>query len=415
MTNEARKSWKKTELLPRTRAQIEKLPPAPKGKRVRYRDGDNPLWLEVTASGAKSWITTYRNKHTGQTRKVTHGSFADLKREDARAMAYDIKSRVAKGEDPAEKTSGSVVTLQSALDSYLAESTKLQDRTVENYRYQIETYLKGWLKRPMASIAPAECREKHLALTKKHGPATADGTMRVMRLLYNRETKTHRGMPSNPVGGVEFHEAVRRKTKIKDYAAWRKSIDGINPTRRALYIFTLLTGMRKEAACSVRIEHVDLDKALLFVPKPKGGENRAFWLPLSSHLVELIRNQIKFVRYINEEEEWLFPAGSKSGHVTEIKVNKSAPIRFCANDLRRGFMTAGLNDGVPLALIKLLMNHSLPKSGDVTLGYYVPPESEDDEKNLAPLRAAQEKISAYLMAEMQGDGDDNVVSMRAAR
>ena len=42
-------------------------------------------------------------------------------------------------------------------------------------------------------------------------------------------------------------------------------------------------------AVTARFEDLDKERGLLFVPDPKGGEERAFLLPLSNYLVDLLR------------------------------------------------------------------------------------------------------------------------------
>ncbi len=67
-----------------------------------------------------------------------------------------------------------------------------------------------------------------------------------------------------------------------------------------MHIFLLLTGMRRRAATGARWEHVDWENGRLFVPKPKGGEDRAFFLPLSGYLLDLLQQR-------RDENEVLFP------------------------------------------------------------------------------------------------------------
>jgi hypothetical protein len=55
----------------------------------------------------------------------------------------------------------------------------------------------------------------------------------------------------------------------------------------------LLTGMRRTASVEARIEHLDVERGCLRVPNPKGGESRAFDLPLSGTLIDLVRRRIE--------------------------------------------------------------------------------------------------------------------------
>src|SRR5690606_13038361 len=88
------------------------------------------------------------------------------------------------------------------------------------------------------------------------------------------------------------------------------------------------TGMRSEAARSVRWEHVNLtSKAMrigdtdvppsaLYVAKPKGGEARAFVLPLPATVVDMLRVRAKGNRDIfrpyGGDHGYVFPSLSRS-------------------------------------------------------------------------------------------------------
>jgi hypothetical protein len=85
-------------------------------------------------------------------------------------------------------------------------------------------------------------------------------------------------------------------------------------------------------------------------------------------------------------------------------------VKFCANDLRRTFATAGRDAGVPMLHVKLLMNHSVPDS-DVTAGYM----GEVLDTSMDTLRASQERVTAHLLQRMAPSGPENVVPLRAAQ
>src|SRR5262249_14344052 len=65
-------------------------------------------------------------------------------------------------------------------------------------------------------------------------------------------------------------------------------------------------------------------------------------------------------------QKWLLPADSKSSHIAEPKLCAGDP--FSSYDLRRIYSTDATEIGVNPYHLKLLLNHSLPKS-DVTAGY----------------------------------------------
>jgi hypothetical protein len=86
----------------------------------------------------------------------------------------------------------------------------------------------------------------------------------------------------------------------------------------------------------VRIDHIDLRKRQLFIPTPKGGEEKAFCILLSRQMIRCICRARKFGRMMHPEQatEWLFPAESGPGHVHEHKEDRSV-LTHWGNDLRR--------------------------------------------------------------------------------
>src|ERR1700730_681208 len=76
-----------------------KRPEAGRKERVIRDDVVRGLGVRITASGAKSFIFEARIK--GRPRRLTLGGWPDLTVILARQKALDIRSRIARGEDPA--------------------------------------------------------------------------------------------------------------------------------------------------------------------------------------------------------------------------------------------------------------------------------------------------------------------------
>jgi integrase len=103
---------------------------------------------------------------------------------------------------------------------------------------------------------------------------------------------------------------------------------GGSPARRDLHLFMLLTGMRRTATCQALAAHVDLQAAALHVPRPKGGEDRAFDVPLSTPLVDLLRHRLAENEAIDRGTPWLFPSiTGKGGHMMETGEGARRPTR----------------------------------------------------------------------------------------
>ena len=156
---------------------------------------------------------------------------------------------------------------------------------------------------------------------------------------------------------------------------------------RDLQLFMLLTGMRRTASVEARIEDFDGERGCLRVPSPKGGESRAFDLPLSGALFDLIHRRIEENRIIDADLPWLFPSNSASGHVAEVRVDTLGSL--VGHALRHLYATLALEAGVPIAELKFLLNHAV-SSGGVTMGYLHP--------SLDHLRGWQERATTRILS-----------------
>ena len=102
--------------------------------------------------------------------------------------------------------------------------------------------------------------------------------MRTFRAIYSHAHKACPSLPpENPVFAIDWNPEKRRDSGMgpDDLPQWfmqARAID--NPLRRELHLLILLSGSRPDPIKRVRIEHIDLRKRQLFIPNPKGGEDK---------------------------------------------------------------------------------------------------------------------------------------------
>jgi integrase len=179
---------------------------------------------------------------------------------------------------------------------------------------------------------------------------------------------------------------------LKDLALWfgqAKVLD--HPLRREFHLLLLLSGSRPDALKRARPEHIDFRHRTLHIPKPKGGENRAFDIPLSRAMCRCLIRALRIGRmlYPEQAENWVFPSDSKSGHLVEHKENRKTLAKW-GNDLRQTYRTVGQIAGIADLDMHLLMNHSVP---GVNAGYITRSKLMSDH-----LRGQQEKLSQLILS-----------------
>lgn len=338
------------------------------------------------------------------TRRVRLGDAKEfLSIEAVRTKAQDVITQLRAGVDPnkpeVKPEPKKEFTFSQALDSYIdrCERKARRPTTIDGYRNLFERYLKDWTDRPLREIGDDTLGvdERHRHITKKNGPVAANQTMRLVRAVYRHARRKMRDLPPPPTDAVDFNDEKRRSVIVTDWPAFWATVQELrNPVTRDWYLFLAFTGMRRGAASEARIEHLNLEKGFLHVPNPKGGPKRAFDLPLSGFLVDMLRQRVKENGEVfGEEYPWIFPSHfSASGYITQSQVRNKGLVNPHA--LRHSFATAATAAGLDPFAIKLLLNHQLP---GVTGGYI------HGSALGATLRDAQERVTAYLLGEIHGN------------
>ena len=278
-------------------------------------------------------------------------------------------------------------------------------RSLETLQEETARHLGDWLERPLATLRRHEVATRHEALTDERGPYVANRVMQQLRAVYNTAARRFEDLPAtNPVLAVTFNRVRRRREPIpwSELPAWGQRVAALrNPVRRDLQLFLLFTGLRSLDARTVRWEHVDLAAGTLHRPRPKGGEDRAFTVPVSAPVRELFaRRHAENAELSFGDAGWVFPARDRAGRVTHVIEPKEQRLEAgrkrrhlpSPHRLRDTFASAAHEARVHPLDLKVLMNHALPAADDVTEGYIRP--------SVDHLRGAVEAIAAFLLERM---------------
>lgn len=347
----------------------------------------------------------------GKTRRVTIGRWPTWRVEEARKRARELAVAMDQGIDPNEEKrerAARGVTLDEAIGYHQAamRAKRCAGRSIATIREESERHLADWLDRPLASISRNECAQRHERITEKAGPYAANRALQHFRAVYNSAARRFEELPDRPpTVGVTFNKVRRRREPISwsDLPDWRERVEAVdNPIRRDLQLFILFTGLRATDAKTVRWEEVNFEEGTIFRPKPKGGEDRAFTVPVSKTVLEILRRRRDENHLLyHDDGGWVFPSRNIKGRVTHVAQVKEQ--RYDAmgkkvghlpspHRLRDTFATAGHEARLHPLDLKVLMNHSLP-AGDVTEGYIRP--------SIEHLRECIERIANFLLARFE--------------
>lgn len=392
---------------------IADLQPASSGQYFA-RDTDLPGFMVLVGKRRKTFVVQGERRKAGKRLSVRMkvAEVGELTTRAARAKAKDILGKIASGVDPrpsrqkpdaeapaVDLPSIGNPTLRIAWERYRDGHMKKKGRsdgTINNYRDHVERLLADWLDEPLSKFGndPALVTARHEKLTKENGAYIANGCMRTLRAVYNHARKAARTLPAdNPVSAIDWNAEHRRNTALglSDLEGWFTQLAALkNPVRREFHLFMLLSGHRPEAIRKARVEHVDFRARVLHIPRPKGGEVKAFDIPLSNAMICCLVRVMRIGRalYAEQSRDWLFPADSRSDHMAEHKERREDLSKW-GNDLRQTFRTIAQAAGVAELDVHLLMNHSIP---GVNAGYITRNKLLSDH-----LRQQQEAISSRML------------------
>lgn len=353
-------------------------------KPVRYRDDkERGLFIEVTPNyGAWKVQTTLRNVGSRtRTFRKTLGRTTDYTVDEARAWAARMMAQARRGELPTDEATEP--TLRSLYDRYAERrNRKRQDPThTANIQLNARTHLSDWLDLYVSKITPKMVEERHTLIGETRGPYAANHTIKQLRAVFN-------SMPgiANPVVGIAWfpgNDEPKAHLKEEDLPGWwRKVAEVKNPTRRCLHQLALLSGMRYGDITPARIEHVQLERRVLHIPKMNKRKGKSFDLPLSPPMVAIVEEAMGAA----QGSAFLFPADSKSGHVEDWR---EAGI-LTGHAMRRTYTTLAAQLPIPQHWREILVDHA--PSG--MHGRYV-----QDAELLARLLQTQEQISNHILSQ----------------
>lgn len=350
---------------------------------TQLHDADVSGLRLVVGKGSCSWKLVGRiNDGSKRYVSVVLGRTDELSLKSARDEATRVRLELRRGVDP-RQVKTRVPNVEEALDRYLAARPHLSPRTVSWYRGKLEGPLASVRKVPVDKLGRDQVRALHEKLSKTT-PVGANGAMRTLKAIINDVARSHDLASGNVVSrAVRLNRERARNWAVapEDMPALWRDLDRMEDRiRRAVWLTMLTTALRSHDARSMRWEHIDAD-GVLTVPCPKGGEERAFKLPLTRFLLQELEGLPRFGPFV------FASATSRSGHVEELR--RTQGFDHAPHAMRHTWRTFAMEAGLDLSMTMVMMNHA---TANVSFNYLT-------RANLTgPMREAAERVVSVLLS-----------------
>jgi integrase len=374
-----------------TKDAIERAKLPEPGRKERFIRDDvvQGLGVRVTASGKKRFIFEARIK--GRPRRLTLGAWPDLNVILARERALEIRTRIAKGGDPAAEAADArkEITFGELTDTYIQRHAKPHKRSAWQDENTLRRYVPhGWNSRKLSDISRADMARLHAKIGEAHGHYAANRTLALLRTMFNLARAWQMLNAENPAYGIKpFREQKRERyltpeelervnTALMDEPDWRW---------RAYFPLALMLGTRKTELLAMSWADIDTSARTWRIPETKAGNSHL--LPLPSPAMAMLEALPS-----GGNSEWVFPGEGASGHIVEpakawqrIRKHAGVPdVRI--HDLRHTLASWLVAQGFNLSLIGRALNHTQVS----TTNRYA-------HLALDPVRAALEQTAALMV------------------
>jgi integrase len=315
----------------------------------------------------------------GQVREDGHPWNAALARKRARELLGQVAAGVSISPVKTRQSTSGGPTLRMGVDAHLARmrAKNRATRSIQTFEHETGKYLADWLDTPINDVDVEAIQKKIKAsVTVRKGSVNQRGAMVANRVIahvsaswrsLNRAMKGKLGT-WNPASSVDKDKYIPSRKRIIDLRDWYARVQTmISPVRRDGLMLALYTGLRHEDVRTIREEHVSFDARTMRLPDPKGGEAKAFTIPLCDTVIEILKRRVRDnAKDIGVEPAgWVFPGIALDGKVGPIanlrQKGSTGDERFPAEDvhtLRRTWESIAHEEGISELDQHVLSNHS---------------------------------------------------------
>ena len=355
------------EIMPKiTKRLVEAL--EPENKDIFIRDSDLKGFLcKVTPKGKKIYMLYYRTKD-GTERRPSIGVHGSVTCDQARNIALNWLSEVAKGKDPSldkQNARALGVTFAELAVKYMEEYAAVYKKpiSVRNDRLFLDKYILPALgKIRMEHLTSKDISDFHYSMREK--PTTANRCVAVISTMLNLAEKW--GMRAD--AGLLCKHIDKYQEKKREVFLSMAQIETLSITLRELELaktelpsslaairLLLLTGCRLSEILTLKWEYIDIAHLRINFPDSKTGKKTTYISPMVLEVLANIEKQ--------ENNPYVIYGTVAGGHLINLqkpwrRIRKIAGLDDVRmHDLRHSFASIGAASGLSLPIIGALLGH----------------------------------------------------------
>lgn len=255
-----------------------------------------------------------------------------------------------------------MLTLQALFDAYMDNHARLHCKCWREFERMFNLYLAEWSERSADSIRKFDVKQLQTRLADK--PATANKVIQLLSAIYNRGIEWEL-VTTNPAARLKKFHLKPRERFLHDSELERffEAVGALkNQDMQDFILMCLATGARRRNVASMQWQHVDIERAIWFIPETKNGTSH--WLPLTTFALAILERRKRSCR-----NEWVFPSDqSFTGYITKPERAWRNVLKWAGlenvrlHDLRRTLASYQAMTGANLSVIKDTLNHKDLKS-----------------------------------------------------
>ncbi len=317
----------------------------------RLANGDGRYRINIMVDGRRIHRLVGKESD-GTTRLHAEKILAKFRNE-----AHEARLNLPKGRKP-------TLRFKEAAEQYLEKQISTQAKNLKAKISQLKLRLIPFFSNiPLDKIDDEEV-EKYKVKRQEDGinTGTINRELSVLSHLFTKAVEW-KWLKNKPVMVKKFKENEPRITYLTVEQIDRLLTEAKQDQNPYIYEFIVIgleTAMRLSEILSIRLENIDLNRQVIFIPHAKAGSRQQ---PMTTYLAEALSPYVKRAR---PNQIWLFPsARSKTGHCVNIckpfrRVATAAglnPNEVVRHTLRHTAITHLVQAGVDLPTVKRISGH----------------------------------------------------------